>query len=225
MTWNDQAYFAPEALIDDKGRQIMWAWVFDDRPENVQSAGGWTGTYGLPRSLWLGGDGSLRISPVKELENLRLTEKAESNFLVKDNVEMVRNDLGFELLELELVIAPGGGNIFGVKVCRSANGEEETVISYDRESKKLLVDTRNSGTGFGRKILEEAPLDIPAGEALVLRIFVDRSIVEVFANDKQAVARAVYPAPGSKGVSFFSTGGDSHVISLKSWELMPANAY
>lgn len=28
MTWNDQAYFAPEALIDDKGRQIMWSLDF-----------------------------------------------------------------------------------------------------------------------------------------------------------------------------------------------------
>ncbi len=30
MSWMDNTYFAPEALIDAKGRQIMWAWLLDD---------------------------------------------------------------------------------------------------------------------------------------------------------------------------------------------------
>jgi len=53
MSWKDNAYFAPEALIDGKGRQIMWSWVFDDRPDSIKDYFGWTGTYGLPRTLWL----------------------------------------------------------------------------------------------------------------------------------------------------------------------------
>jgi len=46
MTWVDNAYFAPEALIDGDGRQIMWAWIFDDRPDSLKNFYGWTGTYG-----------------------------------------------------------------------------------------------------------------------------------------------------------------------------------
>ena len=44
MTWKDNAYFAPEALTDGKGRQIMWSWIFDDRPDSLINFRGWTGT-------------------------------------------------------------------------------------------------------------------------------------------------------------------------------------
>jgi hypothetical protein len=35
MSWNDNGFFAPEAMIDGNGRQIMWAWVFDYRPNHM----------------------------------------------------------------------------------------------------------------------------------------------------------------------------------------------
>ena len=90
---------------------------------------------------------------------------------------------------------------------------------------KLKFDTRKSGLGFGRKIIEEAPLELLKGEPLVLRFFVDKSIVEVYANNKQAIARMVYPTLGGTGVSLFSEGGNIEVKSIKEWELSPSNPY
>ena len=94
MTWVDNAYFAPEALIDGQGRQIMWSWIFDDRPDEVKAEYGWTGTYGLPRSLWLGGDGKLRMRPVRELQNLRLNEKTMKEFEVIPGKDIVLDSMG-----------------------------------------------------------------------------------------------------------------------------------
>jgi sucrose-6-phosphate hydrolase SacC (GH32 family) len=119
MTWADNAYFAPEALVDNRGRQIMWAWVFDDRPDSLKNYYGWNGIYGLPRSLWV-------------------------------------------------------------------NKE---------------------------------------GEPLTLRVFIDKGIVEVFANDRQAIARAVYPTLGGNGIQLFSKGGDATVSYVKTWDLAPSNPY
>ncbi len=59
MTWVDNTYFAPEALMDGQGRQIMWAWLLDNPSGEKEK--GWSGVYGLPRSLWLGEDGTLRL--------------------------------------------------------------------------------------------------------------------------------------------------------------------
>ena len=78
---------------------------------------------------------------------------------------------------------------------------------------------------YGRKIIEEAPLELKKGEPLVLRIFIDKSIVEVFANDRQAIARMVYPALGGKGISLFSKGGDVMAKTIKAWELSPSNPH
>lgn len=225
MTWNDNAYFAPEALIDDKGRQIMWSWVFDDRPDSLIKYNGWTGTYGIPRSLWLGEDGTLRMRPVKELEALRMNKKMLSNVTVKSGSEVKFNELGNELMELEVTIQPNTSTQYGIKVCVSDDGREETVVYYDPKDKKLKVDTRKSGVSFGRKIIEEAPLELMAEEPLILRIFVDKSIVEVYANDRQAIARRIYPTLGGKGISVFSNGGNVLIESIKAWEIMPSNPF
>jgi beta-fructofuranosidase len=225
MTWNDNAYFAPEALVDDRGRQIMWAWIFDDRPDSLKNMFGWTGTYGLPRSLWVAEDGTLGMAPVKELEQLRLNERQETNLQVEAGEEVSMDHLGHELMELEININPIDAKEFGVKICVSENRAEETLIYYDGEEKMLKVDTRKSSLAYGRKIVEEAPLELKEGEPLRLNIFIDKSIVEVFANDRQAIARMVYPTLKGKGMYLFSKGGKVEVPIIKSWELMPSNPY
>ena len=225
MTWKDNAYFAPEALIDSNGRQIMWSWIFDDRPDSVKSFSGWTGTYGLPRSLWLGEDGTLRMQPVKELENLRQQVKVKKDITVKSGSVLDLAGFGKELLELEITLSPGSAEKVGVIVGASPNGREQTSLYYHAKDKKLMFDATKSSLGYGRKIVEEAPLHLKKGEPLVLRVFIDRSIVEVYANDRQAIARNVYPTLGGTGVKLFAEGGDMKVLSVKAWELMPSNPY
>jgi beta-fructofuranosidase len=225
MTWNDNAFFAPEALIDGKGRQIMWSWIFDDRSDSAKKAIGWTGTYSLPRSLWLAKDGSLGITPVEELKQLRINPKSKSSVIVKNNSPLVLDDIATGLMELELTILPGNATQTGVTLCASANGREKTVIYYDAADKQLKIDTRNSSIGIGRKTIESAPFELKKGEPLILRIFVDKSVVEVFANERQAIARSIYPTLNGQGLSVFANGGDVRLKSVKAWELMPSNPY
>lgn len=225
MTWCDNAYFAPEALVDAKGRQIMWAWVFDDRPQEMKKASGWTGTYGLPRSLWLGEDGALRMAPVKELEALRQKRKTKRNITVPADGEIVLKNFGKELLELEITINPGSAAQCGVKVCCSEDGREETALLYDAAEKKLKCDNTKSSLDLGRRGVEAAPFALAPGEPLRLRVYVDRSIVEVYANDRQAIARSFYPTLNGRGVKLFARGGSVEVSSVSAWELMPSNPY
>jgi len=225
MTWKDNAYFAPEALIDGKGRQIMWSWIFDDRPDSIKKFSGWTGAYGLPRTLWLGDDGTLRMRPIRELQNLRLNERVKTNFTIKANSDLELEGFGKELLELEITVEPGSAKEVGVKVNCSPDGREQTVLYYDNSEKMLKVNTMQSSTGYGRKIIETAPFSAEKSKPVVLRVFVDKGIVEVYANDRQAIARSVYPQLGGKGVRLFANGGDVKVVSVKAWELSPSNPY
>jgi beta-fructofuranosidase len=224
MTWNDNAYFAPEALVDDQGRQIMWSWIFDDRPDSLIEYSGWTGMYGLPRSLWVGDDGTLRMRPVKELEKLRGQELVETAIEVASDKEVSLKPSD-ELMEMEISFNSTRAMQYGVKLGISADGREETVIYYDAADKKLKFDTRKSGLGFGRKIIEEAPFELKKGEPLVLRVFIDKSIIEVFANDRQAIARMFYPTLDGRGVRIFSKGGNTKVKTVKRWAITPSNPF
>ena len=113
MTWKDNAYFAPEALVDGKGRQIMWSWIFDDRPDSVVNYSGWTGMYGLPRTLWVGDDGTLRMRPIKELEALRTKKMVVSDVAVASGGEVKLNKLSSELMELEVTFQPNASKQYG----------------------------------------------------------------------------------------------------------------
>ena len=228
MSWQDNHFFAPEALVDDQGRQILWSWIFDVRPAEVKKHYGWTGMYSLPRTLWLTKEGTLGIRPVKELEKLRLGMREEKNIRIKAGEEISLDGFGSELMELEITLQAGAATQAGVKVNYAANGEEQTSIYYDAGDKTLKFDTTKSGHDWGeewKKKIEAAPFELKKAEPLVLRVFVDKSVVEVFANDRQAIARTVYPKLNGTGVRLFAKGADVKVLSVKAWRLAPANPY
>jgi beta-fructofuranosidase len=223
MSWVDNTFFAPEALIDAQGRQIMWSWLTDNREGEM--AGGWSGVYGLPRSLWLGDDGRLRMQPVEELKQLRGTETTWDNVTISEEAPMQLNGIVGDSCELAITFDSTTAKQFGVRVRASQDGSEETLIYFDADNQQLCFDARRSGIS-GRRVLEQAPFTLTAGEPLVLRVFVDRSVVEVFANDRQAICRRVYPGrKDSVGVSLFTREGEATVSSLRAWEMIPTNPY
>ncbi|MHC4643642.1 MAG: GH32 C-terminal domain-containing protein [Planctomycetota bacterium] len=225
MSWVDNAYFAPESLLDDKGRRIMWAWIFDRREDETIEASGWSGTMSLPRVLWLGADGMLRMKVPEELQMLRYNEQRRAGLTVKADDDLPLKGISGNSIELKLEIDPAGAKQVGLKVCCSPNAEEETLVYYDAADKKLKIDTHKSSLGEGPKKTEAGPFELGAGESLKLQVFVDKSVVEVFANDRQAVMRRIYPTrTDSVGVKLFSKGGSATVRKLQAWDMMPSNA-
>ena len=223
MSWVDNTYFAPEALIDAQGRQIMWAWLLDN-PDG-EEAKGWSGVYGLPRTLWLGEDGTLRMAPVPELKMLRQAEREWSGIALADGETKVLEGIEGDSCELAITLKPGTAAQAGVKVRRSPDGEEETLLYYDAGAKELVFDATRSGVS-GRKVVERAPFALGDGEDLHLRVFIDKSVVEIYANDRQAIGRRVYPGRSdSLGIALYATGGNATLETVKAWDMMPSNPY
>ena len=120
------------------------------------------------------------------------------------------------------------------------------MISYCPGSGELIVDTRRSS--LSKDILhpwprpwatlfndpwkhhaatehvsvQRAPFRLGEGERLQLRVFLDRSILEVFANSRLCLTQRIYPSRvDSLGVNLFSKGGEAQVMSLKVWDMDP----
>ena len=87
-----------------------------------------------------------------------------------------------------------------------------------------MFDATRSG-GDGWRIKEEAPFEIEDGETLALDLFVDQSVVEVYANERQAICRRVYPTdPGSAvGVEAISDG--ARFERIEACEMARTNFY
>ena len=53
-----------------------------------------------------------------------------------------------------------------------------------------------------------------------MRVFIDKSIVEVFVNDRQCLAVRVYPGrQDSVGVALRAVGRDARLVALDAWEM------
>ena len=226
MTWVDSMFFAPEALIDDRGSQIMWSWVRDGGLSFEDAIrAGWFGTYGIPRVLWLADEGTLGLAPAPELEALRYNASEWSDATLSSGGEQKLDGINGTSCELQMTVADSGSaQRAGVKVRCSPDGTEATSIYYDAQKQRLCCDTTASGSR-GARVVEEAPLDLKPDEPLELQIFVDNSVVEVFANRRQAITRLVYPGASSDRIRLFSDGGSATFQGPRGWEMMPSNPH
>jgi len=197
MNWHGWDYFAPESLLTPDGRRVAWAWC---RVPGAQSA-----VQGLPRELSLPADGVLRIRPLRELAKLRYDAKSVGPITVKDGVPQAVKGIAGNTMELEVVFTPGKATEYGVEVLCDAKG------------KGFPIAVRPGEKVFAMGSIKP-PFEPRPGEAVTLRIFLDRGMVEVFADDRQA---AVWKLPHVKenvGVRLFAKGGDVEA-SVKSWQM------
>lgn len=89
----------------------------------------------------------------------------------------------------------------------------ESILSIDTSRSSTLPDALCRPP-------EQGPVWLAPQEPLSLRVFVDRSVVEVFANGQQCLSVRVYPGlENSTGVSLVSRGVDTEVTRFDAWRM------
>jgi beta-fructofuranosidase len=214
---------APSATIDDSGRFLAIFNVKESREPQ-----GWSDIMTLPTHLSLRDDNSLKIQPVKELESLRGERSAASDAVLGAGEEIALKAISGNAIELKITIDPGDAHEVGLNVLRSPDSEETTRISFFPKghprfgSPLLQIDGTASSvrTDLIPRPPEIGPLDVEDDQPIELRIFIDRSIVEVFANDRQCLTLRAYPdRDDSVGVSLFARGGSATFSGIESWKM------
>jgi len=238
LTWLNGMGYAPESLVDDKGRRIMWAALNDSRTrwgglEEFITQHGWCGAMTLPRVLSLDKNKNLKIQPVKELESLRYGHFQKRDLKIDNGSVSIGEFLG-RALELDLTMVPKGAQSFGIKVCYEPDGAEQTVIWYDVGKQKVYVDLSRTSLDprlmknfyEDHGLLQEADLKLKDGEPLHLRIFIDSSVLEVFVNSRLCLTHRIYPMlEDSEGIELFSKGGAVEVPVFNGWKMHPSNPW
>ena len=101
---------------------------------------------------------------------------------------------------------------------------ESIVLSsllFAKDQPELVLDAVNSGSE-SRAVRECAPLTLPAGETANVTVYVDHSVLEVFANDRQAITRRVY-MPLEKAVFQLTNVENTRELSIST--MMPSQPY
>jgi len=210
-------YYAPQSLRDGD-RVLTWGWLTEARDLEAQWNAGWSGTLSLPRVLELD-DGDLRQRPAAELRELRETRYVSDEHMTVTDGERRQVPASGRTLELEATVALDDADAAVLSVFESPDREEVTEIRYTREG-RLLVD-RARASHDHRATTDAQSMDVPPyNEPLSLRVFLDGSVVEIFANERHCLTSRVYPTrEDSTGISVTAEGGRASVDGLSAWEL------
>ena len=169
----------------------------------------------------------LKISPAPEVEVLRFNGKKIENLEVRANQELILEEIAGKAIEIKIKMNIHQAREAGFYVLRSPAGEEKTKISvmnvfHGKFPDSLLIDTTQSSlrTDLSSRPPENAPLPLRQDGIVELRIFIDRSMIEVFADSQQFAAVRVCPQrEDSRGVSIFAKGDRIILNSLECWQM------
>ena len=169
----------------------------------------------------------LIIGPAEEVETLRMNSKKVENVEVQPNEEIILEGIAGKSVEIKAKLNLRNAREAGFYVLRSPGGEERTKISimnifHGKAPDSLIIDTTQSSlrTDVIARPPESARYPIPEDRIVELRIFIDRSIIEVFADTEQFAIVKVHPErEDSRGVSFFAKGDHVTLISLECWQM------
>jgi beta-fructofuranosidase len=203
------AYYAAKSMLDRHGRRVLWGWIPERRPEKSYRAAGWAGVMSLPRILSLAPDGSLRMEPAPAVEVLRRGHVHTGGMSAskdQDSLTAMRiHNLAAEL-QVELIPERSGSFLLQLLLDR---GEPFAEVGYKREN-------------LGRELrLNRTHASLPrrAGDPIMLRLFLDGSVLELFANAVTTITERVYTVP--QGPLRIVLQGQVGVNSVDLWQMQP----
>ena len=234
----DQAY--PEPAYLDYGKDFFAGVTFNNAPGNRRILVGWTndwayardvptgkvwrGNFAVPRELSLRRTATglaLVQVPVPELRKLG------KKLLNLESRTLAPGPAGFKLpfrgeaYDLELMLTLDTAKSFNINVLQSDS--ERTILRYDVARQELTLDRTKSGNVAFNPLfastLETAKVPLEKGR-LQLRVLVDKSVVEVFAQGgKTTITDLVFPRQHAGRISLMAEGGSVQINGLRLTDL------
>jgi len=182
-------FYAPQSFRDDAGRRIMFGWMQEGRSDAATVAAGWSGVMSLPRVVTARADGSLHQAPAPEIDRLRLEPQFDGDAAAVD--DRVSGDQ----FDLEMDVRLEDGGSVEVAVLATADAAERTVYRLRRRGDYAEFSLDRAASSLD-ETTDAVPLagivPLEVGDSVRLRILVDHSALEAFANGVPLAAR-VYP--------------------------------
>lgn len=217
-------YYAPQAIVDDKGRRISigwmnsWPWMPWAEETYFTTELGWCGGMSLPREMWLNKNYQLCSRPVEEVQSLRDQEYLWNEIVVDET-----NSFAIETKDNRRteIVASFDLQKTTASQIQIVLGEE------DQECVKLVLDLAKGEMIFDRSWdlkrksdIRKCNLQSVMKEKLELHIFLDSSSIEIFTDDYATAMTNVFYLP--EEVSSFkvkAVGGSVLISSWKCWNL------
>ncbi len=142
--------------------------------------------------------------PAPQLSKLRGNPAAWRNVrLDSDRKSLVLPDSNTLEIEAELDLQSATRVGLGIK---SANNAPHVLVNFN---------------GLELQVLDaKAPLNLAKGDRkLKLRIFIDRSVLEVFANETACITKTISPLEANAALEIRAEGGNANAKRVQAWPI------
>ncbi|MYM21953.1 glycoside hydrolase [Duganella sp. FT135W] len=215
-----QGHFSgPSGFVDPKtGRSIVFSIAQGERTLQDEYDAGWAHNGGLPITLSLGDDGELRLAPISETATLRRQQLLDLHDVSVAEAQAALAAIHGGALEIALELAPSSQQgKRGLRVRSAPDQTELTDLYVDTASQRLEIDRSRSTSGRHGGV-QGGAFALNA-EALRLRLFLDGSMIEAYANERNSLTSRIYPSRrDADGLGLLAQTGD-RIISLKVWAM------
>jgi levanase len=202
-------------------KRVMLGWMNNWDYANTIPTSPWRSAMSLPREVSLTQTPAgprLAQKAVKQVDNLgtKPSYSDKKGATITPGTHPLPASASGDVQRIDVTFAPGTAAKSGITVL--GDGTHSTVIGYDASTGEVYVDRGNSGNiGFHPLFtsVDSAPVTLNADGTVTLRIYVDRSSVEVFAQGGQrTITDQVFPGAGAREVTLFAEGGTARLKSL-----------
>jgi beta-fructofuranosidase len=197
--------YASNISYDDRGRTLLWLWGRTDS----DPAKGWQCCMTMPRVLSIDEDGFLRQNPAPEFETLRGDVRSMNAAPLDTKPLPLGETFAGDSMEIEAAFTLEQAAAVGIRLRVSGESKAAGEIVYTQGNG--LFSIGGAGAPIGRQ------------KQVRMRVFLDKGVVEAFANDGAAAIFAPLRAgPADLGVEVFARGGKARLDSLRAWPLRAA---
>src|SRR5258708_3486485 len=190
-------FYAPNTMLVPDGLRLVWGWV-----NGFLGGRGWNGCLSLPRQLSISPDGQLRQAPAPQLSKLRGSEVVWRNVASDQRLALPHTNTLEILAEIDLEKAKRAELQFNCE----ANRLKPLTISVD-DTQLTVADVKVPWP------LDKHPRQVS------LRIFVDRSVLEVLANETAWVTKTIGLFGTQATLSVHSAPGTAGLKSVRVWPI------
>ena len=201
-------FYAPQTFTAADGRRMLFAWMDMWESPMPSKPHGWAGALTLPRELTLSCEGNVLMNPARELTALRGEQQSFDAVSVRNQRQVLTD--GVQELALTLNVAASDAERYGIVIGTAAR------LYVDNQTHRLVLERFSEDPGLCG--CRSVPL--PEANILSLRVFIDRSSLEVFVNHGEAcLPSRIYPTDGQRSVTLFAEGGLAQFGAAQAWEL------